>query len=99
MVVAAEKSLMFDCRRKHHAKPFQWDFLSLAIPKTGLVDFPGGRVDRNPSANAGNTGLIPELERSPVVRNGNPLQCTCLGNSMGRGTWWATVHGDAKSQP
>ena len=30
--------------------------------------------------------------------NGNPLQCSCLGNPMDRGAWWATVHGVAKSQ-
>ena len=30
--------------------------------------------------------------------NGNPLQYACLENSMGRGAWWATVHGVTKSQ-
>ena len=25
--------------------------------------------------------------------NGNPLQYSCLGNPMGRGTWWAIVYG------
>ena len=30
--------------------------------------------------------------------NGNPLQYSCLENSMDRGTWQATVHGVAKSQ-
>ena len=30
--------------------------------------------------------------------NGNPLQFSCLENSMDRGAWWATVHGVAKSQ-
>ena len=29
--------------------------------------------------------------------NGNPLQCSCLENSMDRGTWRATVHGVAES--
>ena len=29
--------------------------------------------------------------------NGNPLQYSCLENSMDRGTWWATVHGVAES--
>ena len=36
--------------------------------------------------------------RSPGERNGNPLQHSCLENSMGRGAWQATVHGVAKSQ-
>ena len=29
--------------------------------------------------------------------NGNPLQNSCLENSIDRGTWWATVHGVANS--
>ena len=41
-------------------------------------------------------GLIPGLGRSPGVRNGNPLQYSCLENSMSRGAWWATVYGVAK---
>ena len=42
--------------------------------------------------------LIPGLERSPGVGNGNPLQYSCLENPMDRGAWWATVHGVAKSR-
>ena len=30
--------------------------------------------------------------------NGNPLQYSCLENSMDGGAWWATVHGVAKSR-
>ena len=36
-----------------------------------LEGFPGGLVVENPAANAGDTGLIPELERSPGKGNGN----------------------------
>ena len=39
-----------------------------------------------------------DREDSPGEENGNPLQYCCLENSMDRGTWWATVHGVAKSQ-
>ena len=35
--------------------------------------------------------------RSPGEGNGNLLQYSCLENSMDGGTWWATVHGVAKS--
>ena len=35
---------------------------------------------------------------SPREGNGNPLQYTCLENSMDRGAWWVTVHGVAKAQ-
>ena len=31
-------------------------------------------------------------------RNGNPLQCSCLENSRGRGAWWAAVYGVAQSR-
>ena len=58
-------------------------------------------VVKNPPANAGDlrdAGLIPESGRSPGERNDNPLQYSCLGNPINRGTWQATVHGVAKSQ-
>ena len=48
---------------------------------------------KNLPANAGDTGLIPGSGRSPGGGNGNPLQYSCLGNPMDRGTWWVTVHG------
>ena len=44
----------------------------------------------------GDTGLIPGLGRSPGKGNGNPLQYSCLENSMDRGAWQATVYGVAK---
>ena len=59
--------------------------------------FPCGSVVKNPPANAGDLGLIPGLGRSPGEGNGNPLQDSCLGNPMDRGSWWATVHGVSKS--
>ena len=53
---------------------------------------------KNPPANAGDTGSIPELGRSYREGNGNSLQYSCLGNPMGRGAWKATVHGVTRSQ-
>ena len=49
------------------------------------------------AANAGDTGLIPVLGRSHGGGNGNPLQYSCLENSLDRGAWWATAYGAAKS--
>ena len=60
--------------------------------------FLGGSVIKNLPANAGDTGSIPGLGRFPEVGDGNPFQCSCLGNPMGRGAWWVTVHGVAKNQ-
>ena len=51
------------------------------------VASPGGTMVKNPSANAGGTGesgLIPGLGRSPGEGKGNPLQYSCLGNSLDR---------------
>ena len=56
---------------------------------------------KNLPANAGDlrdVGLIPGSGRSPEGGKGNPLQYSCLENSMDRGAWWATVHGVSKSQ-
>ena len=60
------------------------------------MDFPGGSVVKNPPVNAGDTGLIPGLGKSPGVGNGNPLQYSCLRNPMDRGAWQAIVHGVAR---
>ena len=59
---------------------------------------------KNPPVNAGDAGdardagLILGSGRSPGEGNSNPLQYSCLGNSMDRRAWPATVHGIAKSQ-
>ena len=56
---------------------------------------------KNPPVNAGDagdTGSIPGLGRSPGGGNGNPLHYSCLGNPMNRGAWRATLHGVAESR-
>ena len=56
---------------------------------------------KNPPANAeyaGDVGLTFELGRSPGGGNGNPVQCSCLKNSMDSGACQATVQGVTKSQ-
>ena len=52
---------------------------------TKCCGFPGGTVVKNSPANAEDTGSILGSGRSPGVGNGNPLQCSCLENSMDRG--------------
>ena len=52
------------------------------------LGFRGGSVVKNLPANAGDIGSIPGLQRSPGEGNGNPLQCSRLGNPMGREAWW-----------
>jgi len=58
--------------------------------------FPGGSVRKTLPANAGDPGSILGSGRSPEGGNGNPLQYSCLENSMDRGAWEATVHGVTK---
>ena len=49
------------------------------------MDFSSGTVVKNLPVNAGDADSIPELGRSPGAGNGNPLQYSCLENSMDRG--------------
>ena len=50
------------------------------------------------ACSAGDLDLIPGSGRSPGEGNGNPLQYSCLENSMNGGAWWAIVHGVSKNQ-
>ena len=52
---------------------------------------------KNPPANTGDPGLIPESGRSPGGGHSNPFQGSCLENPVDREAWRATVHGVAKS--
>ena len=47
--------------------------------------------------NEGDLGSISGLGRSLGEGNGNPLQYSCMENSMDRAAWWTTVHGVAES--
>ena len=59
--------------------------------------FPGGSDGKESTCNAGDSGLIPGLGRSPGETHGNALQYSCLGNPMDRGAWWAMVDRVAES--
>ena len=60
--------------------------------------FPDGLVVTNSTCQAGDPGSTPESGSSPGGGDGNPLQCSCLGNPMDSQAWWATVHGVSKGQ-
>ena len=53
-------------------------------------------VVKNLPANAEDTGSIPGSRRFPWRRKWQPTPVLCLGNPMGRGVYWATVHGGHK---
>ena len=81
----------------HHLNLEPWSILNQFLcPRASQLV----AVIKNPQANAGDArdeGSIPGSERSLGVGNGNPVQCSCLENSMHRGAWWTTVPGVAKS--
>ena len=61
----------------------------------GVPDGSGGKES---SCNAGDSGSIPELGRSPGEGNGYSLQYSCLENSLDRGACQAIVDRVTKSQ-
>ena len=62
------------------------------------MGFLGGSDGKSSAHNEGDPGSIPGWEKSLGEGNGNPLQYSCLENSMDGGALWAIVHGVAKSQ-
>ena len=59
---------------------------------------PGGSDSKESTCSMGNLGSIPGLGRSLGGGHGNPLQYSCLENTMDRGVWRATSHGVTKSR-
>ena len=51
--------------------------------------FPGGSDGKESACNAGDPGFDPWVGKIPWRRRRNPLQYSCLENSMDRGAWWA----------
>ena len=62
-----------------------------------LFSPPGGSVVKNLPALG---TQVQSLGRGDCLEKGNgyQLQYSCLGNSIDRGAWWATVHGVSNSQ-
>ena len=74
--------------------------LPLAIGSASPTEesFSGGPNGEESACNAGDPGSIPGSRISPGKGKGNPLQYSCLKNSVDRGGWQATVDGVTKSQ-
>ena len=63
--------------------------------------FPSGASGKEPSCQCRRLkrhGFDLWIGKIPRGENGNPLQYSCLENSMDRGAWWAMIHGVAKSR-
>ena len=62
------------------------------------MSFPGGSDGKESACSVADPGSIPGWGGSPGGEHSNPLQYSCLENSMDRGAWWAIIHDAAKSQ-
>ena len=71
--------------------------LSYSLACSRTPSFPYGSDGKEFACNMGDLGLIPELGRSPGGGHGNPLQYSCLENSMDKRAWWAADHRGSKS--
>ena len=79
--------------------PSNFSFLGLSeLYSTHAGDFPGGLHGKESTCNAGDQGSIPGWGRFPGEETDCPLQYSCLGNPMDRGSRWATVHGVTKNK-
>ena len=86
------------CRCNQVRMRLYWNIYNLILTWLHLEwGFPGDSDSKKSACNAGDLDLIPGSGRSPGKGNGNPLQYSCLENSMNRRAWWATVHGGRKT--
>ena len=61
------------------------------------MGFPGVSDSKKSACDTGDLGSVPGLGRSPGEGNSDPLQYSCLANSMDRRAWQPSAHGVAKS--
>ena len=85
-------------RHKALSNIFKIILLIIGVDLNMCKGFHGGSDGKESACNEGDLGLISGSGRSPGEGDGNPLQYSCLKNSMDRGAWLATVHGIAKSR-
>ena len=76
---------------------FFWDRIQEFACVSTNTSFPSGSDGKESACNAGDLSSIPGLGRSPGEGNGNPLQYSCLENSIVRGAWEARVCGVEES--
>ena len=96
----SKKERTIHCKWKHFAKKRDGEnwkpFYNLLF---GYIDsgLPWCLRDKESACQVGIPGSVPGLDTWRGVGNGNPLQYSCLGSSMDRGAWWATLQNVGKS--
>ena len=76
---------------------FYLNWKTKKIMQSCLLGFSGGSGGKEPTCNVEDLSPNPVLGKSPGGGHGNPLQYSCLENSMDRRAWQATVHGFKES--
>ena len=79
------RSGLGSCERSLSEAPGFLQRKTRLLPRVG--SFPGGSDSKVPACNEGDPCSIPGLGRSPGEGNGNPLQYSCLENSIDWGAW------------
>ena len=74
-----------------------WDILITLRCSPQNIGLPRWLSDKESTCQGEGVSLIPGSARSPREEKSNPLQYSCLENSMDRGAWRAIVHGITKS--
>ena len=72
-----------DCQSLLHL----FGLIGFYLAPLSALGFPGGSDGKASACNVGDLGLIPRSGTSPGGGNGNPLQYSCLENSMDEGAW------------
>ena len=74
------------------------DDLEFAQGKAGLPRWHSGKESACQCRRRRRLGFDPWVRKIPWRRDGNPLQYSCLENSMGREAWWLQSMGPLKSR-
>ena len=78
-----------------HRVRHDWsDLAAAAAIQSGL---PKWLIGKGSACQCRKFGFSSWVGKIPGEGNGNPLQYSCLGNPMNRGTWQAVLHGVANS--
>ena len=89
-ILITSKVLLFTTGNSAHCYVAAW--MGGEFEKEEYIFVPDGSDSKESTCNAGDPGSIPESRRFPGEGHGNPLQYSCLENSMDRGAWQTTVH-------
>ena len=72
---------------------FEGDYINLIASLIDEKVFPGVSDGKESACKVGDSSSVLRWRRFPGEENGNPLQCSCLENSIDKGTRWATIQG------